>query len=130
MKTGGDFDPGNLQCRWAPCERTLEFNQGRLPEKSLSPGNTTPAAKHRTPEAYIVPRTPPRQREFAIAPKAGLNSVRRVATSRCRMTIQFTGTDSYVADKDLMAAVNAAIRLERPLPVKGEPGGGKTELAR
>ena len=30
------------------------------------------------------------------------------------MTIQFTGTDSYVADKDLMAAVNAAIRLERP----------------
>ena len=46
------------------------------------------------------------------------------------MTIEFTGTDSYVADKDLMAAVNAAIRLERPLPVKGEPGGGKTELAR
>ncbi|MDH6267622.1 MoxR-like ATPase [Rhizobium sp. SG_E_25_P2] len=44
--------------------------------------------------------------------------------------MQFTGTDSYIADKDLMVAVNAAIRLERPLLVKGEPGTGKTELAR
>ena len=44
--------------------------------------------------------------------------------------MQFTGTDDYIADKDLMVAVNAAIRLERPLLVKGEPGTGKTELAR
>jgi MoxR-like ATPase len=44
--------------------------------------------------------------------------------------MQFTGTADYVADKDLMIAVNAAIRLERPLLVKGEPGTGKTELAR
>ncbi len=46
------------------------------------------------------------------------------------MTMQFTGTDAYVADKDLMVAVNAAIKLERPLLVKGEPGTGKTELAK
>ncbi|MCO5733490.1 MoxR family ATPase [Rhizobium sp. SSA_523] len=44
--------------------------------------------------------------------------------------MQFTGTADYIADKDLMVAVNAAIRLERPLLVKGEPGTGKTELAR
>ncbi|MBX9459066.1 MAG: MoxR family ATPase [Rhizobium sp.] len=44
--------------------------------------------------------------------------------------MQFTGTDHYIADKDLIVAVNAAIRLERPLLVKGEPGTGKTELAR
>ena len=44
--------------------------------------------------------------------------------------MQFEGTDAYVADKDLMVAVNAAIRLERPLLVKGEPGTGKTELAK
>lgn len=44
--------------------------------------------------------------------------------------MQFEGTADYVADKDLMIAVNAAIRLERPLLVKGEPGTGKTELAR
>ena len=44
--------------------------------------------------------------------------------------MQFTGSDHYIADKDLMVAVNAAIRLERPLLVKGEPGTGKTELAR
>lgn len=42
----------------------------------------------------------------------------------------FSGTDAYIAEKDLLVAVNAAIRLERPLLVKGEPGTGKTELAR
>ncbi|KQT52853.1 MULTISPECIES: AAA family ATPase [unclassified Aureimonas] len=43
--------------------------------------------------------------------------------------MRFSGTDAYVAGKDLMVAVNAAIALERPLLVKGEPGTGKTELA-
>jgi len=43
--------------------------------------------------------------------------------------MKFTGTDSYVATEDLMVAVNAAIALERPLLVKGEPGTGKTMLA-
>lgn len=43
--------------------------------------------------------------------------------------MKFTGTDTYVATDDLMTAVNAAITLERPLLVKGEPGTGKTLLA-
>jgi MoxR-like ATPase len=43
--------------------------------------------------------------------------------------MRFTGTDSYVATEDLNVAVNAAIVLERPLLVKGEPGTGKTVLA-
>ncbi len=43
--------------------------------------------------------------------------------------MKFTGTDSYVATEDLMVAVNAAIALERPLLIKGEPGTGKTILA-
>src|ERR671928_1290787 len=42
---------------------------------------------------------------------------------------RFEGTDSYVATQDLQVAVNAAIALERPLLVKGEPGTGKTILA-
>src|SRR5688500_8659645 len=42
---------------------------------------------------------------------------------------RFEGTDSYVATQDLMMAVNAAITLERPLLIKGEPGTGKTMLA-
>ncbi|MDP6183867.1 MAG: MoxR family ATPase, partial [Gammaproteobacteria bacterium] len=42
---------------------------------------------------------------------------------------RFSGTDTYVATEDLMMAVNAAITLERPLLVKGEPGTGKTMLA-
>ena len=44
--------------------------------------------------------------------------------------MRFEGTSAYIADRDLMVAVNAAIALERPLLVKGEPGTGKTELAR
>ncbi|HZH27237.1 MAG TPA: MoxR family ATPase [Azospirillaceae bacterium] len=42
---------------------------------------------------------------------------------------RFQGTESYVATDDLRVAVNAAIALERPLLVKGEPGTGKTVLA-
>ena len=42
---------------------------------------------------------------------------------------RFEGTTSYVATPDLMLAVNAAITLQRPLLIKGEPGTGKTMLA-
>ena len=42
---------------------------------------------------------------------------------------RFEGTDTYIATDDLMMAVNAALMLERPLLVKGEPGTGKTMLA-
>jgi len=44
--------------------------------------------------------------------------------------MKFQGTKDYVATDDLKIAVNAAVTLERPLLVKGEPGTGKTELAR
>ncbi|MFT3688080.1 AAA family ATPase [Paenirhodobacter sp.] len=44
--------------------------------------------------------------------------------------MRFHSTESYVAPADLVVAVNAAVALERPLLVKGEPGTGKTELAR
>jgi MoxR-like ATPase len=44
--------------------------------------------------------------------------------------MKFDGTATYVATEDLTVAVNAAVTLERPLLVKGEPGTGKTELAR
>ncbi|MBV2360646.1 MoxR family ATPase [Thalassococcus sp. CAU 1522] len=44
--------------------------------------------------------------------------------------MRFDGTQDYVSTDDLTMAVNAAITLERPLLVKGEPGTGKTELAR
>ena len=44
--------------------------------------------------------------------------------------MKFSGTNSYIATEDLIVAVNAAISLERPLLIKGEPGTGKTELAK
>ncbi|MDR5651579.1 AAA family ATPase [Ruixingdingia sedimenti] len=44
--------------------------------------------------------------------------------------MRFQSTETYVATGDLTVAVNAAVTLERPLLVKGEPGTGKTELAR
>jgi MoxR-like ATPase len=46
------------------------------------------------------------------------------------LPMKFASTDTYIAPQDLTVAVNAAITLERPLLVKGEPGTGKTELAR
>ncbi|HEX9858446.1 MAG TPA: MoxR family ATPase [Paracoccaceae bacterium] len=44
--------------------------------------------------------------------------------------MKFASTQDYIATEDLSVAVNAAVTLERPLLVKGEPGTGKTELAR
>ena len=44
--------------------------------------------------------------------------------------MKFSGTEDYISTKELTIAVNAAITLERPLLVKGEPGTGKTELAK
>ncbi|MBI4985355.1 MAG: MoxR family ATPase [Rhodocyclales bacterium] len=43
--------------------------------------------------------------------------------------MRFQGTETYVATPDLMLAVNAAVTLQRPLLIKGEPGTGKTMLA-
>ena len=42
---------------------------------------------------------------------------------------KFTGTDTYIASDELMAAVDVAMHLEKPLLIKGEPGTGKTMLA-
>ena len=42
---------------------------------------------------------------------------------------KFTGTQSYIATDDLQLAVNAAMTLQKPLLIKGEPGTGKTLLA-
>ena len=44
--------------------------------------------------------------------------------------MKFNGTKNYIATEDLTVAVNAAVTLERPLLIKGEPGTGKTELAK
>ena len=44
-------------------------------------------------------------------------------------TERFSGTSTYIATEDLKMAVNAAVTLERPILVKGEPGTGKTQLA-
>ncbi|HXC37312.1 MAG TPA: MoxR family ATPase, partial [Burkholderiales bacterium] len=43
--------------------------------------------------------------------------------------MRFTGSSTYVSTEDLTLAVNAAITLQRPLLIKGEPGTGKTKLA-
>lgn len=57
--------------------------------------------------------------------KAPLN--REIITNGDKMS--FTGSDNYLATKDLQMAVNAAITLQKPLLIKGEPGTGKTVLA-
>src|SRR5574344_1784383 len=50
-------------------------------------------------------------------------------TMKSMQSMKFQGSENYVATPDLMLAVNAAIQLQRPLLVKGEPGTGKTMLA-
>jgi len=50
-------------------------------------------------------------------------------TASSSKPVRFDGTDSYVATDDLKLAVNAALTLQRPLLIKGEPGTGKTMLA-
>jgi MoxR-like ATPase len=45
------------------------------------------------------------------------------------MSLQFEGTARYVATRELSIAVNAAVNLQKPLLIKGEPGTGKTMLA-
>ena len=45
------------------------------------------------------------------------------------MSTKFEGTEKYIATEDLRVAVNAALTLERPLRIKGDPGTGKTVLA-
>ncbi|HEY0883438.1 MAG TPA: MoxR family ATPase [Archangium sp.] len=50
-------------------------------------------------------------------------------TASSAKPVRFDGTDSYVATDDLKLAVNAALTLQRPLLIKGEPGTGKTMLA-
>src|SRR4029078_10160136 len=51
------------------------------------------------------------------------------AVPRRSRVSQFKSTDRYIASRDLEVAVNAAVTLQRPLLVKGEPGTGKTVLA-
>jgi|TARA_R100000750_G_scaffold57571_2_gene44688 MoxR-like ATPase len=57
-------------------------------------------------------------------------TARKSAFKKVDNKMKFQSTDNYVATDDLIIAVNAAVTLERPLLVKGEPGTGKTELAR
>ena len=54
----------------------------------------------------------------------------RTSKEECRVNTQnFQGTQEYVASEQLLAAVNVAIALQKPLLIKGEPGTGKTMLA-
>jgi MoxR-like ATPase len=54
---------------------------------------------------------------------------RGAATTNGNAPMKFEGTERYVATEDLRMAVNAAVTLQRPLLIKGEPGTGKTLLA-
>jgi MoxR-like ATPase len=62
-------------------------------------------------------------------PRLRLDQARKNPHKRLVDKMKFEGTENYVATEDLMVAVNAAVALERPLLIKGEPGTGKTMLA-
>src|SRR5690606_3550327 len=76
------------------------------------------------------PRGPRRAKGRPV--RAGVSPILELAPTRKPDgpgIIRFQGTDSYGATDDLKLAVNAAIQLQRPLLIKGEPGTGKTMLA-
>ncbi|OYV33462.1 MAG: hypothetical protein B7Z80_23990, partial [Rhodospirillales bacterium 20-64-7] len=64
-------------------------------------------------------------------PLAGLTGAEPLCLTATeeRVLARFEGTSSFVATEDLKVAVNAAVSLQRPLLIKGEPGTGKTVLA-
>jgi len=73
-------------------------------------------------------QTPP-PREYGPGGRWGHGGLSFAFVSIPRISMKFEGTKDYIATKDLQVAVNAAITLEKPLLVKGEPGTGKTMLA-
>ena len=95
-------------------------------------------AKMEPPRRRACPPRMPGRDDLARPARSGgrrwTPRLRRIASgappaNRERTTMKFEGTDSYVATHDLTLAVNAAIALQRPLLIKGEPGTGKTVLA-
>jgi MoxR-like ATPase len=91
-----------------------------MPRRGFARGRRERMARRRTQDRCACARLVPLSASGYV--------IARAATDRARMK-RFQGTDSYVATPDLRVAVNAAIALERPLLVKGEPGTGKTILA-
>ncbi len=69
------------------------------------------------------------RRTAAIAISLILGLIFFLMTPAMRQDTRFEGSQTYVATDDLKLAVNAALRLQRPLLIKGEPGTGKTMLA-
>jgi len=65
----------------------------------------------------------------SFSPLLGLSLYSNTVATLLSQRMKFQGTDQYVATDDLKLAVNAALKLQRPLLVKGEPGTGKTMLA-
>src|SRR5271154_2195768 len=88
----------------------------------LSGGNTV-SPRRSSDNACCKPTAPTRLLSTANVATILLNSQRTVAVA------SFKSTDKYIATRDLEVAVNAAVTLQRPLLVKGEPGTGKTVLA-
>src|SRR5262249_796151 len=104
-------------------------HRSEQPPRHLSHRHSPSSSKHRTKTVRCAPRAdkatlPCRLFVLAAAPKLA-----KLARLHRRTLMRFEGTSAYVATDDLKVAVNAAITLERPLLVKGEPGTGKTVLA-
>eukprot|EP01036_Dinobryon_divergens_P018156 gene18156-24723_t len=102
-----------------PCGRVkLQHQRGRNRESSES---DTRNSEHRDSDSASF---------VEMGLRKALTVHRTSGGSHWEVGMRFSGTASYIASDDLAVAVNAAVRLERPLLVKGEPGTGKTVLAR
>jgi MoxR-like ATPase len=92
---------------------------------SVAPAGAVAPCERQVRRVLIRPRMIPKS-----GPRFSDKIMRKQNPHRKKWTLmRFDGTSAYVATDDLKIAVNAAIALERPLLVKGEPGTGKTVLA-
>jgi MoxR-like ATPase len=97
-----------------------------LPDARLCERGRAAACEARQPAS----RTPlPQRVRLAYHPSPPKLARSFASRGALRQPMQFQGTKTYIATDDLKVAVNAAITLQRPLLIKGEPGTGKTVLA-
>jgi MoxR-like ATPase len=111
-----------------PSRKAAEYGEG---DRGCQFVEAMPGRRSKERYAVAEPgrRTQRRAEMSRLAPPSTSGYVMPHSPRRRGPMQRFSGTDSYVATPDLEAAVNAAIALERPLLVKGEPGTGKTILA-
>ena len=144
--SGPDASRSQARSAASPAEPSGERSSGASTKESIRATSLAVQARNlstapwQSNESLRVHRRLLARPAAGMAPPAGAAAVRRLAApagwpetyredAREPSVAGFKSTERYIASRDLEVAVNAAVTLQRPLLVKGEPGTGKTVLA-